>query len=57
LIVEVIDSDFDFVDHERLRDEGGLKGMGLGIQKASADFLRIYAQRPISIRRLEIVIE
>jgi len=57
LTVEVIDSDFDFVDHERLRDEGAAQRMVLGIEKASAYFLRINAQRPVSITRLEIVIE
>lgn len=56
LTVEVIDSDFDFVDHEGLRDEGGVQVIVLGIEKASAYFLRIYAQQPISIPRLEIVI-
>jgi hypothetical protein len=57
LTVEVIYSDFDFVDHERLRDEGGAQRMVLGIEEASAYFLRIYAQRLVSITRLEIVIE
>jgi hypothetical protein len=57
LIVEVIDSDFDFVDHEGLSGEDGVQGMGLVIDRASAYFLRLSAQRPLSIRRLEIVSE
>ena len=53
--VEIINDEFDFIDKDSLNGEHGKQRLKFQIEERSEYFLRLTAQKPINLNKLELL--